>query len=114
MSLASLVYGFLAGVTAALYFTLRQLEASTAPSAVLCVYGYSFAVFIPASLVLVLPYNALDWLVLLAAAACSGLFLTRSFGPIVVQYAPARATALVSSIGAIPLVFVIILKIFFF
>jgi hypothetical protein len=49
VSLASLVYGFLACVTAALYLTLRQIEASTPPSAVLCVYGYSLAIFIPAS-----------------------------------------------------------------
>lgn len=41
-------------------------------------------------MVLVLPYDLLDWLVLLAAALCSGLFLTRSFGPIIVQYAPDR------------------------
>jgi hypothetical protein len=114
MSLASLVYGFLGAVSVAIYFTLRQIEASTSPSAVMCVYGYSLVTFIPASLVLVLPYELLDWAVLLGAAASSGLFLTRSFGPIVVQYAPARATALVSSIGAIPLLFVFILKIFFF
>lgn len=49
MSLASLVYGFLGGVTAALYFLLRQLEASTSLTTVLCVYGYSLAIFIPAS-----------------------------------------------------------------
>ena len=61
-----------------------------------------------------LPYDLLDWLVLLLAAASSGLFLTRSFGPVVVQHAPARATVLVTSIGAVPLLFVLILKLFFF
>ena len=61
-----------------------------------------------------LPYDLLDWLVLLAAAGSSGLFLTRSFGPAVVQQAPARATVLVTSIGAVPLLFVLILKLFFF
>lgn len=114
MSLASLVYGFLGGVSVALYFMMRQLEASTSPSTVLCVYGYSLTIFIPASVVLILPYDLLDWVVLLAAAACSGLFLTRCFGPIVVEYAPARATALVGSIWAVPLLFVFILKVFFF
>ena len=49
MSLASLVYGFLGCVTAGLYFLLRQLEASTSLTTVLCVYGYSLAIFIPAS-----------------------------------------------------------------
>jgi hypothetical protein len=74
----------------------------------------SDVVYVVTQLVLMLPYDVLDWLVLLGAAACSGLFLTRSFGPIIVQYAPARATLLVSSIGAVPLLFVLILKIFFF
>lgn len=114
ISLASLVYGFLCFVSAALYFTMRQIEASTSPTTVLCVYGYSLTIFIPASVVLILPYDLLDWVVLLAAAASSGLFLTRSFGPIVVQYAPARATALVTAIGAVPLLFIFILKVFYF
>ena len=49
MSLATLVYGFLFGVSALIYLILRQLEASTSPSIVFCVYGYSLAVFLPAS-----------------------------------------------------------------
>jgi hypothetical protein len=64
--------------------------------------------------VLMLPYDLLDWAVLLCAALSSGLFLTRSFGPVVVEHAPLRATLLVSSLGAIPLLFVLSLKLFFF
>ena len=78
------------------------------------VFYTNFAFVILFQIVLIMPYDWLDWLVLLGAAASSGLFLTRSFGPIIVQYAPARATVLVSSIGAIPALFVFILKVFFF
>jgi len=49
ISLASLVYGFLFAVSAAIYLLMRQLEASLSATAILCVYGYSLTIFIPAS-----------------------------------------------------------------
>jgi hypothetical protein len=45
------------------------------------------------------PSAIISWLALTFAALSSGLFLSRNFGPIVIQYASTRATAILGCIG---------------
>jgi hypothetical protein len=55
VSIAAVVYSFLGCVPVALWFLFRQLEANTSLVSILCVYGYSLFVFIPASVIHPLP-----------------------------------------------------------
>jgi hypothetical protein len=51
VSIAAVVYSFLGCVPLAIWFLFRQLETNTSLVAILCVYGYSLTVFIPASVI---------------------------------------------------------------
>lgn len=49
VSIAGVVYGFMVVVPTLIWFLFRQLETSTRLITVICVYGYSLFVFIPAA-----------------------------------------------------------------
>lgn len=44
-------------------------------SRLVCLYGYALTVFVPISVICVLPSDVVRWMSLIAAAACSSLFL---------------------------------------
>lgn len=114
VSIASVVYGFTVASTLLVWFLFRQLETNTSLITVLCVYGYSLFVFIPASIICLAPSELVSWLSLTVAAASSGLFLVRNFGPIVIQYANSRASIIIGCIGLIPSIFMLTLKLGFY
>ncbi|CEO94477.1 hypothetical protein PBRA_000262, partial [Plasmodiophora brassicae] len=68
---ASVLYMFLTVVPTLMWICVRQLEPSVKLVELVSVYGYSLAVFIPASVVAVVNFDLLRWLVLLTAWGCS-------------------------------------------
>lgn len=114
VSSASLIYGFAGIVPTLIYFGLNNVNAKISFVSLLCLYGYSLAVFIPATLICLVPSNAVSWLVLLGAAAASGVFLLRNLARLIANHVPQYLAAILGGIASIQLTFMLLLKIYFF
>lgn len=72
----SVVYFYGLGVPAALWAVTRWLGMGEwGPAEVIGTYGYAMMVYIPVSLLCLIPYEIVRWALVGAAAAVSGLFL---------------------------------------
>jgi hypothetical protein len=112
---SSLVYTFAAGVPLSLWFIFRQLtEAKMKLITLICLYGYSLLVFIPATLLCLLPSSFLTWVFLLAASGASALFLLRNLAPVILQHAPAQKQIFLPAVAIVQLIFTLILKFSFY
>ena len=114
---SSVVYGFAIGAPFLFYLLFRHLEGNVKLITAVCVYGYSSFVFIPATLLCLLPSHLISWLALLGAAAAAALFLLRNLGPIVVTSmgrSTANVTPYLAFIGAAPVLFALFLKFAFY
>lgn len=109
-----MIYSFLFCAPALLWLIFRTYEENLKYSSVFCLYGYSLFVFIPAVLLCLLPYNAVTWLVLLAAAGVSTVFLLRNLGPFIVAQVQRQAGIVFTIVGLVQLVFAVSLKWYFF
>lgn len=126
---------FMGFAPAVLWLVFRTYEEKLRYVSLLCLYGYSLFIFIPAvvslySFILILHYLSyvvlllqllclvpsvlVTWLALLSAALTSALFLLRNLAPFVVSQAPRQATIVLGLVGCIPLVFALFLKAHFF
>ena len=70
LTLASMVYSFLAGVPLVLWFGIRQFNSKFKLITALCLYGYSFIPFIPAAALSIFPSQIFPF-----PYACYKLFL---------------------------------------
>jgi len=61
------------------WLLLRYYEASKKLVDVLCIYGYTMAIFVPISILCVLPSNLLRWLIVLLGGVISSVFLLSNF-----------------------------------
>ncbi|ONK76889.1 uncharacterized protein A4U43_C02F900 [Asparagus officinalis] len=72
---ASIVYGYALLVPAAFYFLLQYLGTNASLIRLWCMWGYSLFVFIPSSLLLVIPVEFIRWIIIILAGTASSWFI---------------------------------------
>ncbi|CAL1387416.1 unnamed protein product [Linum trigynum] len=70
------IYGYAIIVPLGFYFLLRYLELSASLIRFWCMWGYSLFIFVPCSVLLVIPVEFLRWLIILGAGVDSACFVT--------------------------------------
>ena len=73
------MYSYVTLLPLVLWLLLRYYEASKRLVDVLCIYGYTLGVFVPISILCVLPSDLLRWLLVFAGGAVSAIFLLSNF-----------------------------------
>lgn len=73
---AGLFYGYTFLLPLALYFVLKYIGVSLGLIQLWCLYGYSLFVFIPASVVALIPVTVLKWVIIAGAGLVSTTFVT--------------------------------------
>jgi len=79
---AGTIYGYLIIMPLIIWGVCKYMEVKLSLVENLCVYGYSFFVYIPASIVMIIPSTKFDWLrwlIIAIAAVFSTLFLVKSY-----------------------------------
>lgn len=120
LSAAAVVYGFTVGAPAGAWLAGGFFGApGLGPVSLLCLYGYSVAVFVPAAAVCVLPSPALQWVAVLGATALSTFFVLANAAAALLDgagglpLAPAARTLLLA-LAAAHIAFGVTLKLLFF
>lgn len=72
---ASVIYVYACAVPAAFYFLLQYLGSNSSLIRLWCLWGYSLFIFIPCSLLMVIPVEFLRWIVIILAGTASSWFL---------------------------------------
>ncbi len=120
LTASSLIYGFLAFASSISWFIVKQFDPKLRFSNVLCLYGYSNLIFIPAvvstynlllffftpyplfnvpQLVCLVPSDFGAWTALFVAGMITTVFILRNLGPYVVASAPKQANIVIGVIG---------------
>uniref|UniRef100_A0A8C6UJ10 Protein YIPF n=1 Tax=Neogobius melanostomus TaxID=47308 RepID=A0A8C6UJ10_9GOBI len=81
---------------------------------IVCVYGYSLAVYIPAVIIWILPFMWLQWLSIVVALCLSGSVLVMTFWPAVRDDHPKIYIAILSAIVAFNVLLAVGCKMYFF
>lgn len=122
LSLASsVIYSYVTLLPLLFWLLLRYYEASKKLVDVLCIYGYTLSVFVPISILCVLPSNLLRWLLVLLGGAVSAVFLLSNFHAHLADCFPygegdakRKMYLLLGSMGAFHLVLLVLFKLYFF
>ncbi|ONK62040.1 uncharacterized protein A4U43_C08F36170 [Asparagus officinalis] len=72
---ASIIYAYALAVPAAFYFLLQYLGSNASLTRLWCMWGYSLFIFIPSSLLLVIPVELLRWIIIILAGSASSCFI---------------------------------------
>lgn len=72
---ACIIYGYIVIVPVAFYFLLQYFGTSASLIRLLCMWGYSLFIFIPSSLLLIIPVEFLRWIFIIVAGAASSWFV---------------------------------------
>ncbi|CAI0412129.1 unnamed protein product [Linum tenue] len=70
------IYGYAIVVPLGFYFLLQYLGSTASLIRFWCMWGYSLFIFVPCSVLLVIPVEFLRWLIILGAGADSACFVT--------------------------------------
>lgn len=68
-------YGYVFGLSLLLWLVLRYLRSDMKLVNMFCIYGYAMTIYIPVSLVCIIPIELLRWLLVMGCTLTSGLFL---------------------------------------
>jgi len=117
----SVIYAYVTLLPLLFWMLLRYYEASKKLVDVLCIYGYTLAVFVPISVLCVLPINLLRWLLLLIGGGVSAIFLLSNFHAHLADCFPygegdakRKMYLLLGSMGLFHLILMFIFKVYFF
>jgi len=75
----SVIYAYVTLLPLLFWLLLRYFEASKKLVDVLCIYGYTLSIFLPISVLCVLPSNLFRWLLVLIGGGISAVFLLSNF-----------------------------------
>jgi hypothetical protein len=89
---------------------MKQVGGELKLLTLICLYGYSLGVFLPASVLCLMPSPTVIWLTLMAAAASSGVLLIRNLCPALPAEAQQHSQTLMGVIGVIQVVLCLSLK----
>ncbi|XP_072296831.1 protein YIPF1 [Eucyclogobius newberryi] len=81
---------------------------------IVCVYGYSLAVYIPAVIIWILPFKWLQWLSIIVALCLSGSVLVMTFWPAVRDDNPKVYVAILSTLVTFNVLLAVGCKMYFF
>lgn len=109
---ACVVYGYAIAVPAAFYFMLQYLGSTTSLIRLWCMWGYSLFIFMPTSLLLVIPVELLRWLIILLAGSASSWFVSLNLKAC--TEGSGDLTALVVSALVLQFALAIFMKVFFY
>ena len=117
----SVVYSYVTLLPLLFWLLLRYYEASKKLVEVLCIYGYTLAVFVPVSVLCIVPSNALRWLLMLIGGAISAVFLLSNFHAHLADCFPygegdakRKMYLILGSMSAFHIVLLLLFKIIFF
>jgi hypothetical protein len=113
---ATIVYGYASLIPLLVYFALRYAGARTSLVDILCLYGYSLFIYVPASILCIPPSSVVQWIFVAVAALASTTFLVRSL-----RYAVLRdqcdqriGSTVISAAALLSVAFAVTLKLFLF
>jgi len=117
----SVIYAYVTLLPLLVWILLRYYEASKKLVDVLCIYGYTLSVFVPISVLCVLPSNLLRWLLVLIGGGVSAIFLLSNFHAHLADCFPygegdakRKMYLLLGSMGLFHFILLVIFKIYFF
>ena len=117
----SVVYSYVTILPLLFWMLLRYYEASKRLVDVLCIYGYTLSVFIPISILCVIPNNPLRWLLVLVGGGVSAIFLLSNFHAHLADCFPygegdakRKMYLLLGAMGAFHVVLLVLFKTYFF
>jgi len=73
------IYSYVTVMPLLLWLSLRYFEAHKRLVDIICIYGYTLAIFVPVSVLCVLPSEFLRWLLVFVGGTISGIFLLSNF-----------------------------------
>jgi len=117
----SVIYSYVTLLPLLFWLLLRYYEASKKLVDVLCIYGYTLSVFVPISILCVIPSNLLRWLLVLIGGVVSAIFLLSNFHAHLADCFPygegdakRKMYLLLGSMGVFHVVLLLLFKIYFF
>ena len=75
----TVIYSYVTLLPLLFWLLLRYYEASKKLVDVLCIYGYTMTIFVPISVLCVVPSDLLRWILVLVGGAISSIFLLSNF-----------------------------------
>ncbi|CAI9272649.1 unnamed protein product [Lactuca saligna] len=110
---ASVLYGYAVVVPIALYIILKYFSAPLGLAQLLCLYGYSLFIFIPAVFLSIIPVEAIRWVVTGVAGFMSAMFVASNLKTHIVS-AGEKWFWIVAGIFLLQLALSIVLKLYLF
>ena len=117
----SVVYSYVTILPLIIWLLLRYFEASKRLVDVLCIYGYALSCFVPISILCVLPFNLLRWLLVIVGGVVSAVFLLSNFHAHLTDCFPygegdakRKMYLVLGSMGACHVLLLLLFKIYFF
>jgi len=111
---AVLFYGYTTLIPVVLYFALRYHENPLEFNSLLCLYGYSLFVFIPVSILSVVPIEWFRWMILIFGVLESSAFLVFNLQPRLTQLPDATMYTVLGSVVGVQVLLGLVLKLHFF
>mmetsp|Transcript_32913 Transcript_32913/g.104951 ORF Transcript_32913/g.104951 Transcript_32913/m.104951 type:complete len:198 (+) Transcript_32913:307-900(+) len=75
----TVIYSYVTLLPLLLWLGLRYYQAQKRLVDIICIYGYTLGIFVPVSVLCVLPSEFLRWLLVFVGGAISGIFLLSNF-----------------------------------
>jgi protein YIPF1/2 len=117
----TVIYAYVTLLPLLVWILLRYYEASKKLVDVLCIYGYTLAIFVPISIACVIPSEFLRWLLLAIGGGISAIFLLSNFHAHLADCFPygegdakRKMTLLLGAMAGFHFVLLVIFKIYFF
>ncbi|KAK5584416.1 hypothetical protein RB653_006027 [Dictyostelium firmibasis] len=108
------IYGYSFVIPLILWGIFKWMNLGLRLLDMLCIYGYTLFIYIPASILCVIPLQLVQWIIVAVAAIVSGLFLvTNIFTPLKEDFTK-RGLIICGVIGALHLGLALVLKLYFF
>lgn len=81
---AIIIYGYVSVIPLLFkgFLMIKKIESNFSYMDIMCTYGYSMFIFIPLSMLLLIPSPYVDWILVSIAAVVSGLVIILSLNPI--------------------------------
>jgi len=117
----TVIYAYVTLLPILFWILLRYYEAPKKLVDVLCIYGYTLSVFVPISVLCVLPSNLLRWMLLLVGGGLSAIFVLSNFHAHLADCFPygegeakRKMYTLLGSMALFHIILMVIFKIYFF
>jgi len=117
----SVIYAYVTLLPLLFWLLLRYYEAAKKLVDVLCIYGYTLSIFVPISVLCVLPSNVLRWLLVLIGGGISAVFLLSNFHAHLADCFPygegdakRKMVSLLGAMATFHFVLIVLFKVYFF